>query len=132
MEARFREMIMAKLEDLCPNAENIVYPDEIDEIVRNRWETDMRNNFVGGEQSWTIRLPESISETGVRNRNNRPLFEVTSSDLRECCDPVVSRITSLVIAQVNAALEKDGKLPKYLILVGGFGRFPCEFAPMSS
>lgn len=69
-------------------------------------------------------LPLQLSYDGLINTNFFPSkFIIDVSEIREkVFDPVVKDVKQLVQKQVNAVKHKYKKKPKFVILVGGFGR----------
>ncbi|RBQ72997.1 hypothetical protein FVER14953_07907 [Fusarium verticillioides] len=89
-------------------------------IMESDWEGGLKSSFC--ETSGD--LPLQLSYDGLINTNFFPSkFIIDVSEIREkVFDPVVKDVKQLVQKQVNAVKHKYKKKPKFVILVGGFGR----------
>ncbi|RBR18012.1 hypothetical protein FVER53590_07907 [Fusarium verticillioides] len=89
-------------------------------IMESDWEGGLKSSFC--ETSGDLLL--QLSYDGLINTNFFPSkFIIDVSEIREkVFDPVVKDVKQLVQKQVNAVKHKYKKKPKFVILVGGFGR----------
>ncbi|KAF5628189.1 heat shock 70 kDa 12B [Fusarium tjaetaba] len=89
-------------------------------IMESDWEGGLKSSFC--ETSGD--LPLQLSYDGLISTNFFPSkFIIDVSEIREkVFDPVVEDVKQLVQKQVNAVKHKYKKKPKFVILVGGFGR----------
>ncbi|KAF5536279.1 heat shock 70 kDa 12B [Fusarium napiforme] len=89
-------------------------------IMESDWEGGLKSSFC--ETSGD--LPLQLSYDDLISTNFFPSkFIIDVSEIREkVFDPVVEDVKQLVQKQVNAVKYKYKKKPKFVILVGGFGR----------
>ncbi|KAK3488063.1 uncharacterized protein B0T23DRAFT_447115 [Neurospora hispaniola] len=100
------------------------------DMVRTQWETGIKRNFkMSSNKSYNIRIPMECLLAKERRvigaSTSVPTITILPGDVREAFDPIVDQINSLIDGQINAVKEKEGVSPKYVILVGGFGR--CNY-----
>ncbi|KAK3502989.1 hypothetical protein B0T13DRAFT_501190 [Neurospora crassa] len=100
------------------------------DMIRTQWETGIKRNFkMGSDRSYNIRIPMECLLAKERRVigaiTSLPTITITPGDIKKAFDPVVEKINSLIDGQINAVKEKEGVNPKYVILVGGFGR--CNY-----
>ncbi|KUI61643.1 hypothetical protein VP1G_08816 [Cytospora mali] len=123
VDERFKNLITAKLKLIRNDALDYVTDQEIAEIMERHWENGIRKRFTGAGHEWNIRYPHRLIDLAqMGNDGSWPTFTVTSQEVEDVFRPIVEKIQALVIDQINAVSEKEGNLPKYIILVGGFGR----------
>ncbi|KUI68585.1 hypothetical protein VM1G_04300 [Cytospora mali] len=123
VDERFKNLIMAKLKLIRNDALDLVADHEITEIMDRHWENGIRKRFIGAGHEWNIRYPYSLIDPAqMGNARSYPTFTITSQEVEDVFRPIVEKIQALVIDQINAVSEKEGSFPKYIILVGGFGR----------
>ncbi|KAK3953443.1 hypothetical protein QBC32DRAFT_387599 [Pseudoneurospora amorphoporcata] len=98
------------------------------DIISIQWETGIKRNFKkGSDKSYNIRVPFEC----LRAKDRRvigmtlPTVTITPEDVKGAFDPVIEKINNLIDGQISAVKEKEGVSPKYVILVGGFGR--CNY-----
>ncbi|EGO59403.1 hypothetical protein NEUTE1DRAFT_39823 [Neurospora tetrasperma FGSC 2508] len=100
------------------------------DMVRTQWETGIKRNFkMSSKKSYNIRIPMECllvkERRAIGASASLPTITITPEDVREAFNPVVEKINRLINGQINAVKEKEGVSPKYVILVGGFGR--CNY-----
>ncbi|KAL2016085.1 hypothetical protein VTK56DRAFT_4292 [Thermocarpiscus australiensis] len=94
--------------------------------MHDEWEHGIKPAFDSREKTWTLNLPfECLDIKSLKAGAPLPKITLTASDVRAAFDPVVGKIRAMVDEQVNAVRTVKGKDPKYVTLVGGFGR--CRF-----
>ncbi|KAI8414700.1 hypothetical protein FOFC_04317 [Fusarium oxysporum] len=89
-------------------------------IMESDWEGGLKSSFCKSSGD----LPIQLSYDGPVDANFFPSkFSINFSEIREnVFDPVVEQVKQLVQKQVDAVKHKYKKKPKFVILVGGFGR----------
>ncbi|KAI3575325.1 hypothetical protein IWW34DRAFT_703335 [Fusarium oxysporum f. sp. albedinis] len=89
-------------------------------IMESDWEGGLKSSFCKSSGD----LPIQLSYDGPVDTNFFPSkFSINVSEIREnVFDPVVEQVKQLVQKQVDAVKHKYKKKPKFVILVGGFGR----------
>ncbi|KAH7489635.1 hypothetical protein FOMA001_g3425 [Fusarium oxysporum f. sp. matthiolae] len=89
-------------------------------IMESDWEGGLKSSFSKSSGD----LPIQLSYDGPVDTNFFPSkFSINVSEIREnVFDPVVEQVKQLVQKQVDAVKHKYKKKPKFVILVGGFGR----------
>ncbi|KAI1423137.1 hypothetical protein F5Y12DRAFT_759014 [Xylaria sp. FL1777] len=88
---------------------------DIRRMMNNEWEHGIKEAFNGEPDYYTVELP-SHAQIGP--------VQFSSDELQPIFDKIVSQIGGLAQKQINAIKTKTSRLPKLLILVGGFGRSP--------
>ncbi|KAI1080046.1 hypothetical protein F5B20DRAFT_590217 [Whalleya microplaca] len=91
---------------------------DIKKLVNNEWEHGIKCDFNGSSRPWTVDLP---------NGTRRGQVTLSAEDVRQIFNSVLPQIHTLVGGQLQAVVEKTQKYPKFVILVGGFGRCPFIF-----
>ncbi|KAL1835623.1 hypothetical protein VTJ49DRAFT_6307 [Mycothermus thermophilus] len=100
-------------------------------IIHDEWEHGIKPMFNGNMRPCIITMPvECIDFSAfMTGRRAVPKIEITADDVCTAFDPVVDKIGGMVAEQAAAikTLQTEEKLkgPKYVILVGGFGR--CKY-----
>lgn len=103
------------MKQLVGSAWNV--PDKvIKRIVDGQWENGIKRGFEGQERNWKITLPNECVARGAP-----PDITLNRGHVSEIFENVISKVRSLVNDQVDAVAAKEGRLPKAIVLVGGFG-----------
>ncbi|KAJ4396182.1 hypothetical protein N0V93_000401 [Gnomoniopsis smithogilvyi] len=126
VDSRFRILIKKKLDEIDPRLWDRVSAKDMEDIMSDDW-LKMRNKFSGDPvQGFTVRAPPSLYEVGLLDaREGWRILHITSMDLEEVFKPVMEKIETLVRGQIRSVKTKQGQNPKYIVLVGGFGR--CRY-----
>lgn len=113
VDARFKSLIKAKLDDIHPELWENVSAGDMDDIMSEDW-PNMRRMFKGdAAQNFTVRIPMSLFEAGLLDvRDGRKTLRITLADLKEVFRPILEKIQNLVRGQVHSVLAKEGRLPK--------------------
>ncbi|ROW13226.1 hypothetical protein VPNG_04861 [Cytospora leucostoma] len=123
VDERFEDLLELKLKLISEEALDLIDDDDIPEMMDRHWENGIRKLFTGTAQEWTIRYPFNLVDRHLMaGSRGFPTFTITSGEVEEVFRPIVEKIQELVVCQINAVSQKEDKLPKYVILVGGFGR----------
>lgn len=113
MDERFKNLLIAKLQAIRPDAMQRVSDVEMQEIMSRNWENEIRNEFDGTANTWTIRQPLRLIDMNQLDPNNGfPTFSITSAEVAEIFRPSMEKIHTLVARQIEAATRKDGAPPK--------------------
>ncbi|KAK1976354.1 hypothetical protein LZ30DRAFT_603637 [Colletotrichum cereale] len=112
---------------VTPQAWDDVPKDETANVLNGDWEHGIKQQFDGQTRDWHVKLPpgcqaKGTSQRGIKRKRNLML---NLQDLLPVFDPIAKKIGSLVQKQIDGVRTKSGKLPKNVILVGGFGR--CRY-----
>ncbi|CAJ2504004.1 Uu.00g113980.m01.CDS01 [Anthostomella pinea] len=86
---------------------------QITAIMKENWEDRIKRKFDGSTKSWTIQLPSPLTQRDPT---------LTAHDIEQLFSAVLPKIRKLVKDQLREILTKTAKHPKFIILVGGFGR----------
>ncbi|KAI1742898.1 hypothetical protein F4680DRAFT_471799 [Xylaria scruposa] len=91
---------------------------DIRRLMNNEWEHGIKEAFSGEPDYYTIELPSraQIAQLRFSSKQVQPIF-----------DKIVSQTGALLEKQITAVKGKTLRLPKLVILVGGFGRSPYMF-----
>lgn len=113
MEERFKELVIRKLEEISEDAMEHVSPQDIQKIMTNHWEDEIRDDFSGAAKTWEISQPFSLISRAPFDRNGGyPTFTITSEEVEEVFRPIVEQIGALVNSQIDAAVKIDGNFPR--------------------
>ncbi|KAF5576475.1 heat shock 70 kDa 12B [Fusarium pseudocircinatum] len=115
------EKFLKLLKDTIPfEAQKSLDKQTFHRIMESDWEGGLKSSFC--ETSGD--LPLQLSYDGLVVTNFFPSkFIIDVSEIRKkVFDPVVEQVKQLVRKQVDAVKHKYKKKPKFVILVGGFGR----------
>lgn len=85
-------------------------------FMSSQWENGVKRGFEGQDKNWKITLPHECVERGAPYH-----LDLNQGHVRQIFEEVISQIRVLVNEQIDAIEEKEGKLPKAVVLVGGFG-----------
>ncbi|KAL1876468.1 hypothetical protein Daus18300_002712 [Diaporthe australafricana] len=125
VDERFKDLLVKKLIEISADAMDRVTDEEMQEMMSRNWEDEIRSQFKGAPKTWTIRHPISlINPSRLDHNGGFPTFTVTSDEVEEVFKSSVEKIWSLVREQIEATAQNDKEgrnLPKYVVLVGGFG-----------
>ncbi|KAK3294582.1 uncharacterized protein B0H64DRAFT_463570, partial [Chaetomium fimeti] len=92
-------------------------------LFHDEWENGIKSAFDGREKIWKLMVPyECLNPRSLMLDGFLPRITLTTKDVRGAFDPVLDKIHLMVDEQVAAVHAIKGKGPKYVILVGGFGR----------
>ncbi|KAK4227811.1 heat shock 70 kDa protein 12B [Podospora fimiseda] len=92
---------------------------EMKKFLNSEWEHGIKQEFAGEDEGpFFLDLPPSCSGFGTE-------LVLESGHVKEIFDHVVEDVIALVWQQIKGVQTRAGKPPKYVILVGGFGR--CQY-----
>ncbi|CVK84197.1 related to hsp70 protein [Fusarium mangiferae] len=91
-------------------------------FLNDEWEHGIKPQFENQQRIWSLTLPDTCVNPSSRGLMRRMTLDLTSQDLLSVFSPIVDKIEVLVRRQVDAIHRKYQEKPKYIILVGGFGR----------
>ncbi|KAI0533317.1 hypothetical protein GGR58DRAFT_521805 [Xylaria digitata] len=94
---------------------NMMNKSDIRRMMNNEWEHGIKGAFKGQPGYYTVELP---------GRAQRAPLKFSSEEIQPVFDKIVSQIGELAKKQIEAIKAKTFRLPKLVILVGGFGRSP--------
>ncbi|KAF4959813.1 hypothetical protein FGADI_1315 [Fusarium gaditjirri] len=115
------EKFLKLLKELIPfEAQEKLDKQSFHRIMESDWEGGLKSSFCESSRD----LPIQLFYDGPVDTNFFPSkFSISVSEIREnVFDPVVEEVKQLVQKQVDAVKRKYKKKPKFVILVGGFGR----------
>ncbi|KAK1713751.1 uncharacterized protein BDZ83DRAFT_756722 [Colletotrichum acutatum] len=124
LDEAFIELVKEKV---TPQAWANIPKDDAASILNGDWEHGIKQQFNAQDRDWHIKLPpecqaRGTSKRGIKRKRNLML---NVHDLLTVFDPIAIKIAALVQKQIHGVEAKCGKLPKNVILVGGFGR--CRY-----
>jgi len=108
----------------------------IKKLMNDEWENGIKRSFDDDEKkTWTVSVPPEYFSSFRTRMSRHPLersrgdvpmssgqFRLSREHLRPIFEKVTSQIRKLVNNQIKAVVEKKGRRPTAIILVGGFGR----------
>ncbi|KAF4966771.1 hypothetical protein FSARC_5588 [Fusarium sarcochroum] len=97
-------------------------------FLNDHWEHTIKPQFENQQRIWPVELPDSCYCSSSRGLRRRVTLELKSTEILSVFSPIARKIEALVNRQVDAILDKYNEGPKYIILVGGFGRSRYLFA----
>ncbi|KAI0453565.1 hypothetical protein F5B21DRAFT_525719 [Xylaria acuta] len=95
----------------------------IRKMMNNEWEHGIKKDFDGSQEKYSIDLPK---------RNKRGQINIGANEIRNVFDHVLSQIYDLLQKQLDNVESRTEKPPKFVILVGGFGRCPFLFSSLET
>ncbi|KAK4159913.1 hypothetical protein QBC43DRAFT_326330 [Cladorrhinum sp. PSN259] len=120
LDQDFKRWLQQRLSSVWEN----VPAKDFKRMIHEAWEHGIKQEFDGNDKEFTIPLPYSCA-----SRLNRSDITLKSGHLIDIFDNVITQIETLVGQQIRAVKKRLGKPPKYIILVGGFGR--CRYLRVS-
>lgn len=116
VEERFKKLLIRKLKAIRQDAMSHVSDKEMLEMMSRNWENEIRSEFNGAANTWTIHQPYSLINASQLDPNSGfPTFTITSAEVEEVFKPSMEKIHSLVDRQIGAASKKQGAPPKVSI-----------------
>ncbi|KAG5663800.1 hypothetical protein KAF25_006385 [Fusarium avenaceum] len=91
-------------------------------FINDQWEHGIKPQFENQTRTWPVDLPESCGRNPSQGLRRRITLDLTSNEILSVFSPIIGKIENLVSRQVDTIQGKYHKAPKYIILVGGFGR----------
>ncbi|CAJ0545661.1 Ff.00g091340.m01.CDS01 [Fusarium sp. VM40] len=91
-------------------------------FLNDQWEHGIKPQFENQKRAWPVDLPESCGRNPSQGLRRRITTDLTSNEILSVFSPIIGKIENLVSRQVDTIQEKYHEAPKYIILVGGFGR----------
>ncbi|KAL6868456.1 hypothetical protein J3F83DRAFT_714726 [Trichoderma novae-zelandiae] len=95
--------------------------DGIARLMNNEWENGIKPQFCNDGRNWTLQIP-STSRKRDHDQYSCPEVEVSNEEVVEVFSPIMTQVVELVTAQIQEVRKRYMKQPKFVILVGGFGR----------
>ncbi|KAK1783177.1 hypothetical protein QBC45DRAFT_466942 [Copromyces sp. CBS 386.78] len=96
-------------------------------LIHDEWEHGIKQRFDNkSNKTWSFNLPwECLAPKERLTVTSLPKVTFTSKEIEDVFNPVIDKINHLIHRQAVAVKEKYNIYPKYVILVGGFGR--CKY-----
>ncbi|EHK40875.1 uncharacterized protein TrAtP1_004241 [Trichoderma atroviride] len=130
LDERFLEILREKLDQISPDTwKTLEETGALGRIINNDWENGIKPQFRNTDQHWMIQIPVK----GPKRTHDEFRFsdiKLDVKDIQRIFKPIVAEIKNLVDNQVKAIKDKYNKEPKFVVLVGGFGRQPFLFTEM--
>ncbi|KAF6835704.1 Hsp70 family chaperone [Colletotrichum plurivorum] len=106
---------------------NSLPAEEVKKMLNGDWEHGIKQQYEGQEQEWPVELPVTRQKVDTSRRGlvKKQTLVLTNADLKPVFERVTRQVISLVEEQINGVRFKTGQTPKYVMLVGGFGR--CQY-----
>ncbi|KAK6227405.1 hypothetical protein QIS74_00960 [Colletotrichum tabaci] len=100
--------------------------ENIKKLMNSDWEHGIKQQFDTRPRDWPVTLPAGCIMTGPSRRMmKKEMITLNHSDLLPVFETISQQIIKLIQEQIDGVRATSGKLPKYVILVGGFGR--CRY-----
>ncbi|KAF4462383.1 hypothetical protein FALBO_10812 [Fusarium albosuccineum] len=109
---------------------NFVSKTEEKKFLNDGWEHGIKPQFENQAKIWPVDLPDGCNSNQFKGLKRRMTLDLTSREILSVFSPIVSKIEALVTRQVDAIKKKYLEPPKYIILVGGFGRSRYLFSSL--
>nr|XP_036578921.1 uncharacterized protein CTRU02_11175 [Colletotrichum truncatum]KAF6786304.1 hypothetical protein CTRU02_11175 [Colletotrichum truncatum] len=117
LDQAFIELMRGKI---GPHIWDALPKDEVQRFINGDWEHGIKKQFNGQKREWIVTLPPGcVHASGTMNKKTLIL---SYADLDPMFRKITGKVTELVKEQIQQVKLRYGKLPKYIILVGGFGR----------
>ncbi|KAL6828349.1 HSP70 family [Trichoderma camerunense] len=122
----FQTTLRSKLDKISPDAWQILEESgALSRIIHNDWENGIKPQFRNTDQHWLLQMPTS----GLNRKRTHDQFRFSdikfdAKDVQNIFKPIVAEIEKLVTDQAESVKRKYKEEPKFLVLVGGFGRQP--------
>ncbi|KAJ3530223.1 hypothetical protein NM208_g9420 [Fusarium decemcellulare] len=127
LDENFVNLIKTKLPS---GSWNLVSKTEEKKFLNDGWEHGIKPQFENQAKIWPVDLPDSCSSNQFKGLKRRMTLDLTSCEILSVFLPIVSKIEALVTRQVDAIKKMYREPPKYIILVGGFGRSRYLFSSL--
>ncbi|KAL7909220.1 hypothetical protein GGI35DRAFT_493223 [Trichoderma velutinum] len=124
LDGIFLTVLRSKINQISPNAFQILEENgALSRIIHNDWENGIKPQFRNNNQHWLVQMPSS----GSNRKRTHDQFRFSdikfkAKDVQSIFKPIVAEIETLVTIQATTVKLKYKKEPKFLVLVGGFGR----------
>ncbi|KAH0499383.1 hypothetical protein TgHK011_006583 [Trichoderma gracile] len=118
VDERFRNLLKHKM---AWGTWNKLGEDGVARLMNNEWENGIKPQFCNDGRKWTLQIPIT-SRKRDHDEYSCPDIDITNRDVIDVFTPVMSQIVELVAAQIQEVKKRYKKQPKFIILVGGFGR----------
>ncbi|WQF77449.1 Putative ATPase, nucleotide binding domain-containing protein [Colletotrichum destructivum] len=100
--------------------------EDIKKLMNGDWEHGIKQQFDARPRDWPVTLPAGCFKPGPSRRMmKKETITLNHSDLLPVFETISQQIIKLIQEQIDGIRATSGKLPKYVILVGGFGR--CRY-----
>ncbi|KAL7973792.1 hypothetical protein HDV63DRAFT_413813 [Trichoderma sp. SZMC 28014] len=130
LDELFLAILREKLDQISPDTwKTLEETGALGRIMNNDWENGIKPQFRNTDQHWMIQIPVK----GPKRTHDEFRFSDIKLDVKDAqriFKPIVAEIMHLVKNQVKAIKDKYNKEPKFVVLVGGFGRQPFLFTEM--
>ncbi|KAI0188952.1 hypothetical protein EV127DRAFT_512663 [Xylaria flabelliformis] len=87
-------------------------------MMNSEWEHGIKKDFDGSQEKYCIDLPKG---------NKREQLNLYAAEIREVFQNVLFQIYDMLQKQLDGIESRTQKPPKFVMLVGGFGRCPFLF-----
>ncbi|KKP07552.1 hypothetical protein THAR02_00348 [Trichoderma harzianum] len=120
----FLTALRNKIDKISPNAFKVLEESGgLSRIIHNDWENGIKPQFRNTNQHWLVQMPSS----GSNRKRTHDQFRFSdikfkAKDVQNIFTPIVAEIETLIDIQASTVRIKYKKEPKFLVLVGGFGR----------
>ncbi|KAJ4861040.1 hypothetical protein T069G_06028 [Trichoderma breve] len=120
----FLTALRNKINKISPNAFKVLEESGgLNRIIHNDWENGIKPQFRNTNQHWLVQMPSS----GSNRKRTHDQFRFSdikfkAKDVQGIFTPIVAEIETLITIQASTVKIKYKKEPKFLVLVGGFGR----------
>ncbi|ORY02350.1 hypothetical protein BCR34DRAFT_627561 [Clohesyomyces aquaticus] len=120
VDEEFRDFVRGRVK----NRWDKLSPEMIRKIMNEEWENGIKRTFEDDGREFRVTLPAEATQS-LFHRSKTSTLPLTGKTVQTLFDPVLGQIRSLVLKQIGDIKKKEGKPPKCIMLVGGFGR--CSY-----
>ncbi|PTB65357.1 hypothetical protein BBK36DRAFT_1205073 [Trichoderma citrinoviride] len=118
VDERFRTLLKSKM---AWTTWEQLGEDGIARLINNEWENGIKPQFCNDGRNWTIQIPIT-SRKRDHDQYSCPEIDVSNQEVVEVFSPIMGQVVELVATQIQEVQKRYRKKPKFIILVGGFGR----------
>ncbi|KAK1960022.1 actin-like ATPase domain-containing protein [Colletotrichum sublineola] len=120
LDQAFIELMRCKV---TPKVWDALSKDEVHSLLNSDWEHGIKQQFYGQQKDWIVTLPPRCCQAiGIGSLGLKQKLILTHADLDPVFLGIATQVEDLIQEQVQQIRQKYHKMPKYVILVGGFGR----------
>ncbi|KAK6206224.1 hypothetical protein QIS74_13643 [Colletotrichum tabaci] len=106
-----------------PHAWDALPKDDVRKLLNDDWEHGIKKQFYGQQKDWIVNLPPGFQTENRSNAMSRKNSLILGhKELDPVFRKIARQVEELVTEQMQEIRRKYAKVPKYIILVGGFGR----------
>ncbi|KAK1993417.1 hypothetical protein LX36DRAFT_684302 [Colletotrichum falcatum] len=120
LDQAFIELMRSKV---TPSVWDTLPKDQVRRLLNGDWEHGIKKQFRGQQKDWVVTLPPECGPKKAKTgRFQKQVLVLSHKDLDPVFQGIAKQVAELIEEQVQQVQQQYNKMPKYIILVGGFGR----------